>query len=1180
MNQWAQDLCVARLALLAVVNLVIAGHAQELDAEKANRPLSQIEAAAVPGPRPAPKLGDLPQVDAHCKAARQMLEEQKFAQAVAELDAALSLEGGSCYEVLYLLAQAKRGVGRRGEACLAAEFATLYRPGDVDANLLLGRLHREQRRLDAAIAHFRTATLAAGTEPDNPRVTVAWYELGDCLADAGYVAAAAEAFERFDRALWEEHPAQRSAVEIAAILEQQPYGAIERRLELWRRLERPAELTRTAQWAYQTRPEEPYLERLYVRALLDSGQPGPAFDFCRARLAESPADDPRAAMRLTLAIEAGQAAGRLKEWVAELATDVLRGGFVALAERVAERLDAAKDYALSVALWRPLATARPDDADTAWALASACRESQDLSGALGSLIEFVRRDPERAEISPERLAAWMRSFAATDELLRLIQRLTARDDCDFATYTVLGTAAAAAGQTELAERLFSSALENRPGFALAHLAWARMLLAAYRWDEARDQAEQALSAVPNLPSAQYLLGEACSGLDMNAKAETAYKAALEASPQEITYVLALARHYRRTDNLLAAQRYFQQAWSLGHSNAEAVEELIDCYLDGGKVEIARGILKEAEASEVPDDVLRRIRTALRFAATPMQSEHLAELTRQFAAHPDDVRTGLKLAAGLYLNQRADEALPILQQVQARAPDDERLVYLLARVHLRRLEYQPAIALLEAAARRFPARPAVLRLLADAYLADFRVDETQQTLQRLLTPDLPTEQRNALRGQLINTYLTFSEFDPALELVQSWQAAGPDEDTWPRIKLQILLAAERWDDALALATERLSSATERFDELQQRAKAFSERAESNPDDADTQAQLENLDRELDSHEADLNDRRSDYVQACVDAKRYDTAEQHVRSWLADDPEQDTLQEWLVEVLLAARRGAAALDAISDLTPKTPADVIKVFGWRARGQALSGDLDQGLNDLGSLLEEKFVQENDAARARVREEMLRLLIDAGQYDRAVALCDRWLNGLPPADRAARLGALVLKRMVLSAADRLDEQAGITEELLAARPFDPGLNNDLGYTWIDRGERLERGLAMIKLAVAAEPLNAAYLDSLGWAYYKSGDFAAARLHLARAVRLRSGQDAVMYDHLGDAEYRAGDRNAARTAWQKAVSLLTARETSDAMPNDARLIAAVRGKLSDLAEQGQPAAAPTAAEQAETTQP
>ncbi len=38
---------------------------------------------------------------------------------------------------------------------------------------------------------------------------------------------------------------------------------------------------------------------------------------------------------------------------------------------------------------------------------------------------------------------------------------------------------------------------------------------------------------------------------------------------------AKARHCRRTDKPLAAQRYFQQAWSLDHACAEAIEEVVD-----------------------------------------------------------------------------------------------------------------------------------------------------------------------------------------------------------------------------------------------------------------------------------------------------------------------------------------------------------------------------------------------------------------------------------------------------------------------------------------------------------------------------------------------------------------------------------------------------------------------------
>ena len=62
-------------------------------------------------------------------------------------------------------------------------------------------------------------------------------------------------------------------------------------------------------------------------------------------------------------------------------------------------------------------------------------------------------------------------FKAPDDFADMVESFTGRADCDFAACTVLGLTAAAAGQTELAERLYAGALEDRPGFALAHVGW-------------------------------------------------------------------------------------------------------------------------------------------------------------------------------------------------------------------------------------------------------------------------------------------------------------------------------------------------------------------------------------------------------------------------------------------------------------------------------------------------------------------------------------------------------------------------------------------------------------------------------------------------------------------------------------------------------------------------------------
>ncbi len=95
----------------------------------------------------------------------------------------------------------------------------------------------------------------------------------------------------------------------------------------------------------------------------------------------------------------------------------------------------------------------------------------------------------------------------------------------------------------------------------------------------------------------------------------------------------------------------------------------------------------------------------------------------------------------------------------------------------------------------------------------------------------------------------------------------------------------------------------------------------------------------------------------------------------------------------------------------------------------------------------------------------------------------------------------------------------------------NYLGYTWIDRGENLQEGLAMIERAVTIRPLSGAIIDSLGWAHYKLGDYETALGHLERAVSLTPA-DSVLNDHLGDAYWRLDRRTEARFQWRRALSL------------------------------------------------
>jgi tetratricopeptide (TPR) repeat protein len=104
-----------------------------------------------------------------------------------------------------------------------------------------------------------------------------------------------------------------------------------------------------------------------------------------------------------------------------------------------------------------------------------------------------------------------------------------------------------------------------------------------------------------------------------------------------------------------------------------------------------------------------------------------------------------------------------------------------------------------------------------------------------------------------------------------------------------------------------------------------------------------------------------------------------------------------------------------------------------------------------------------------------------------------------------------------------------LELKPDQPLVLNYLGYSWIDRGENLERGLKMIEKAVELRPEDGYIVDSLGWAHYRLGDYAGAVQYLEKAIELVP-EDPTINDHLGDAYWQSGRPIEARYQWKRAL--------------------------------------------------
>ena len=105
-----------------------------------------------------------------------------------------------------------------------------------------------------------------------------------------------------------------------------------------------------------------------------------------------------------------------------------------------------------------------------------------------------------------------------------------------------------------------------------------------------------------------------------------------------------------------------------------------------------------------------------------------------------------------------------------------------------------------------------------------------------------------------------------------------------------------------------------------------------------------------------------------------------------------------------------------------------------------------------------------------------------------------------------------------------------LELSPDQPQILNYMGYSLLERKEKLDQAMRMILLAAEKAPDSYHIIDSLGWAHYKIGDFEKALLFLERAMELES-TDPIVNDHLGDVLWMLGRKREAKFQWKKSLA-------------------------------------------------
>ncbi|MGY9046212.1 hypothetical protein P775_25655 [Puniceibacterium antarcticum] len=139
-----------------------------------------------------------------------------------------------------------------------------------------------------------------------------------------------------------------------------------------------------------------------------------------------------------------------------------------------------------------------------------------------------------------------------------------------------------------------------------------------------------------------------------------------------------------------------------------------------------------------------------------------------------------------------------------------------------------------------------------------------------------------------------------------------------------------------------------------------------------------------------------------------------------------------------------------------------------------------------------------------------------------------------------------------------------LELNPEQPQVLNYLGYSLVEKQEKLDEALAMIERAVAAQPDQGYIVDSLGWALFRMGRYDEAVGHMEHAAELMA-VDPVVNDHLGDVYWAVGRKLEARFQWRRALSFVAFDQmTQEADPERIRRKLEV-GLDQVLSEEGAP---------------
>jgi tetratricopeptide (TPR) repeat protein len=153
-------------------------------------------------------------------------------------------------------------------------------------------------------------------------------------------------------------------------------------------------------------------------------------------------------------------------------------------------------------------------------------------------------------------------------------------------------------------------------------------------------------------------------------------------------------------------------------------------------------------------------------------------------------------------------------------------------------------------------------------------------------------------------------------------------------------------------------------------------------------------------------------------------------------------------------------------------------------------------------------------------KFLLDAKQDTEAYKVLQQGLATLPNNPDLLYETAMMAEKV-----GKPIESEKLLRKLIKTKPDDAQAYNALGFSLLERNERIPEAVTLVEKALQLAPDDASIIDSVGWGYYRSGKLDESIKLLKRAFA--SNPNPEIAAHLGEVLWAHGDKEDAKKVWQ-----------------------------------------------------